>query len=96
MKEMNEVLKNKLQMSHAGLKSCKWSDIYDTEDELIKDMFNDKLVIDENAPVYKICRGYEYIRGFRKYFEKNHELIDKQLRQLKRLASEIAFHIYVG
>ena len=94
MKEMNDNLKQKLRMAHAGLSSCKWSDIYDTEEELIQDMYSDKLVIDGNAPVHKVCRGYEYIASFRDYYQKHHSLTEKQLRQLKRLASEIAFHIY--
>lgn len=38
MKEMNDNLKQKIRMAHAGLSSCKWSDIYDTEEELIQDM----------------------------------------------------------
>lgn len=38
MKEMNDNLKQKIRMAHAGLSSCKWSDIYDIEEELIQDM----------------------------------------------------------
>ena len=39
MKELNEGIKNQIIMSHYSPrkgKSCKWSDIYDTEEELYK------------------------------------------------------------
>ena len=42
----------------------------------------------------KVCKGYEFIKGFRKYYNKNGSLTEKQITQLKRLASEIAYHVY--
>ena len=96
MKQITEALKSKIYASRAGLKKCKWNEIYDTEDELIKDLFNNKILTDEDVNVssYKICKGYEYIKSFRIYYKKNGTLTEKQMTQLKRLASEMAYHIY--
>lgn len=95
MKQITEELKHKLHISRAGLKKCSWNDIFDTEEELIKALFNEKIYTDEdNVPLYKICKGYDYIKSFRRYYNKNGKLTESQIRQLKRLASEIAYHIY--
>ena len=98
MKELNEGIKNQIIMSHYSPrkgKSCKWSDIYDTEEELIKDLFNEKILTDEDTHyVFKVCKGYEYIKSFRRFYKKNGYLTPKQLSQLKRLAYEIAYWIY--
>lgn len=39
MKGINETLKNKIASVYCGvgIATCKWNDIYDTEEELIKD-----------------------------------------------------------
>lgn len=94
MKEITEELKIKIRSSHSGssIKPLKWSEIYDAEEELINDMFHEKVIVE--GQLSKICRGYEYIKSFRTYYKKNGHLSEKQLRQLKRLASEIAFNIY--
>ena len=94
MKEITEELKTKIRKSHAGIssKSLSWNSIYDTEEELINDMFSEKVITEGMA--YNLCSGYEYIKGFRKYFSKNGELTEKQIKQLKRLAAEIAFCVY--
>ena len=42
MKPITEELKFKINSSRAGIKKCKWNEIYDTEDELIKDLFSEK------------------------------------------------------
>lgn len=97
MKQITTKLLFELEKSHNGLnnKSCKWNSIFDTEEELINALFNDKVYTDENnVPMRKWCRGYEYIKGFRKYYKKNGKLTDAQMKQLKRLASEIAYCIY--
>ena len=95
MKEMTEDLKFKINASRTGLKPCKWDDIYDTEEELINDLFSEKVITDEDTSLmYKVCKGYEFIKGFRKYYQKNGTLTEKQMTQLKRLASEIAYHVY--
>ena len=95
MKQITEELKSRIHSSRAGLKQCKWNEIYDTEEELIKDLFSEKVLTDEDTSLpSKQCKGYEYIKGFRKYYQKNNSLTEKQLTQLKRLASEIAYHVY--
>lgn len=94
MKTIDESLKFKIQASRAGIKRCKWSDIYDTPEELIRDMFSDKILTDEDTDTLHVCKGYEYIKSFRKYYEKNGMLTERQVTQLKRLAGEIAYHIY--
>ena len=95
MKPITEELKNKINSSRAGLKKCKWNEIYDSEDELIKDLFSEKVLTDEDTSLtYKMCKGYEFIKSFRKYYKKNGKLTEKQIIQLKRLASEIAYHVY--
>ena len=81
-------------VTHKNIK-CKWDEIYDTEQELINDLFSEKILTDEDTNFqYKICKGYDFIKGFRKYYKKNGTLTEKQLTQLKRLASEIAYHVY--
>lgn len=95
MKEITKELKFKIQSSRVGLKPCKWNEIYDTEEELIQDLFHKKILTDEDTmQPHKLCKGYEYIKGFRKYYNQNKTLTDRQMTQLKRLASEIAYHIY--
>ena len=95
MKQITEELKSKINLSRAGLKKCKWDEIYDTEQELINDLFSEKILTDEDTNFqYKICKGYDFIKGFKKYYKKNGTLTEKQLTQLKRLASEIAYHVY--
>ena len=92
MKEINEQMINRLWQSHSGLKSLKWNEIYDDEQELIYDMM--KVNTDANQPSYKVVRGYEFISRFQNRINKGMELSDKQMTQLKRLASNIAFSRY--
>ena len=95
MKQITEELKFKINLSKSGLKKCKWDEIYDTEEELIDDLFSEKVLTDEDTSfMCKVCKGYEFIKGFRKYYNKNGSLTEKQMTQLKRLASEIAYHVY--
>ena len=99
MKQITEGLKQKIWKSHAGgwKEKTHWDEIYDTEEELIHDLFHKKILTDEDTSLsYKWCKGYEYIKGFRKYYKKHNTLTEKQILQLKRLAFEIAFHIYIN
>lgn len=99
MKEITKDLLFDLKKSHAGINSkpVKWDSIFDTEEELIKALFHEKIYTDkDNVPMSKRCRGYEYIKGFRNYYKKNGRLTEKQMIQLKRLASEIVYQIYLG
>lgn len=93
MKPIAESLIAKLHRSHAGLEKVSWNEVFDTEEELIQAMFDEHIIV-ENAPLHKLCRGYEYIKSFRQYYSKNNTLTEAQMRQLKRLASEIAYQIY--
>lgn len=97
MKELTKDLLFELEKSHNGInnKPFKWNNIFDTEEELIQALFDGKIYTDEDkVPMQKWCKGYEYIKSFRKYYKKNGRLTDKQMIQLKRLASEIAWRIY--
>lgn len=94
MKEMNKELIFKIEAANAGIKPCKWDEIFDTEEELIEAMFDERVIVDPSKPSYMVCRGYEYIKSFRAYYEKHKCLTDKQMTQLKRLAVPIAFRVY--
>lgn len=97
MKQITEELYFKIWKSHTGGfgERAKWNEIFDTEEELIKALFHEKVLTDEDkVPMYKWCRGYEFIKGLRKYYNKNMSLTPKQMTQLKRLAPEIAYQIY--
>jgi hypothetical protein len=69
-------------------KMKKWNDIYNNEEELIKDMLKAKA--DERKYRYGVLvKGYTYIHSFQNYYKKNGKLTPKQMTQLKRLAYEI-------
>lgn len=71
----------------------KWSDLYRNEEDLIQDMLKTKS--DPNTVAYiHLVKGYEYIEGFKKYYEKNGCLTPKQMTQLKRLATEIYKNVH--
>ena len=97
MKPITKELLFELEKSHAkcNTKSVKWDSIFDTEEELLQALFHEKIHTPEDKlPMHKWCGGYEYIRGFRNYYQKHGTLTEKQMVQLKRLAAEIAYHIY--
>ena len=93
MKDMNEYMKNRIWKSHAGLTKLSWNEIYDSEQELIDDLM--KVNASTAQPSYKIPMGYVYIDGFQNRISKGLPLTDKQMLQLKRLASSIAFNLYI-
>lgn len=97
MKQLTDSLLLSIKQSHGGFntKPCKWDTIFDTEYELIEAMFHEKIHTNEDkVPMHKWCKGYEYIKGFRKYYRQYGNLTESQIRQLKRMAYEIAYHIY--
>ena len=63
----------------------KWNDLYKNEQELIKAMMK----AETNPYKPNWVKGYEYVKSFQEYYKKNGCLTDKQMTQLKRLASEI-------
>lgn len=93
MKTITDELKAKLKKSNGGLAKVKWDEIFDNEQELVEAMFNERVAV-EDVPMYLRCKGYEYIKSFRRYYEKNGYLTDKQMTQLKRLGFQIAYRIY--
>ncbi len=73
--------------------NTKWTDLYKNEQELINDMM--LTYTDENtAYYYKLCKGYEYLNSFKKYYQKNGCLTEKQMTQLKRLAKEVYKNVH--
>ena len=66
----------------------KWTDFYSSEQELIEDMLKTKSNVKEYY-YNSLVRGYEYIEGFKRYYQKHGELTPKQMTQLKRLAEAI-------
>ena len=71
----------------------KWSDLYQSEEELIQDMLKTNSDVD-SCPYYSLVKGYEYIEGFKRYYKKNGELTPKQMTQLKRLATEVYKNVH--
>ena len=51
MKSITPELKSKLIQSNAGLKKVKWNEVFDTEEELVTAMFNEKVIV-ENASFF--------------------------------------------
>ena len=71
----------------------RWYELYTSEDALIKDMLLTKS--DPKTEAYgQLVRGYEYINGFKKYYKEHGTLTDKQMTQLKRLASSIYNNVH--
>jgi hypothetical protein len=71
----------------------KWTDCYKTEQELIDDMML-TLSDERTAYYYQLVKGYKYIDSFKKYYQKNGKLTDKQMTQLKRLAPEVYKNVH--
>lgn len=71
----------------------KWTDYYKTEQDLIDDMML-TLSDEKTAYYYQLVKGYVYIDSFKKYYQKNGKLTDKQMIQLKRLASEVYKNVH--
>lgn len=71
----------------------KWDDFYDSESELIEEML---LCCSDanNSEYWKLCKGYEYIESFKRYYRKNGFLTEKQVVQVKRLAGEIYRNVH--
>lgn len=70
--------------------SIKWNELYTTEQELIDDMMK----VETDWRAWDVCQGYGYLDGFKKYYSKYGYLTDKQMVQLKRLASTIYDWLY--
>lgn len=69
----------------------KWTDIYNSEDEIIEDLRHVESeafekVLNPFAPWYK---GYEFIHSFARQVKEGKTLSPKQITQCKRLAAQI-------
>lgn len=84
---MKQFTNHQLWLWHVDMEKCKWSDIYDNEQELIDDLL--KLDFTNIKPT-----GYEYLMSFQKRLNEGKSLTDNQIIQLKRLAKNIAFELY--
>lgn len=71
----------------------KWNELYETEQDLIDDMLKTKSNPDKYNYL-ELVRGYGYIESFKAYYKKNGKLTDKQMTQLKRLASSIYKNVH--
>lgn len=88
MKSMEEIL---YKFEHISYKPPHWTDIYDTEDELLNDLMVIKIREDYPNPT----NGYIYLLGFQAKIRRGEALTDKQMTQLKRLAYVVAFEKYL-
>ena len=84
IKEITEKLNNNYS------DAIKWTDIYDSEDELI----NDLLCITIRGTYPNLTKGNVYLSSFQARLERNESLTDKQMSMLKRLAQVVAYERY--
>lgn len=74
-------------------RKTRWTDFYNTEEELLRDMLL-TLSDEKTTPYYKLVKGYGYIDSFKRYYAKNRCLTPKQMTQLKRLAGEVYKNVH--
>ena len=87
MKPINEIT-GKLNNQYSG--SIKWTDIYDSEEELVNDLLH--ITIRKIYP--NPTQGYEYLSSFQNRLKAGNSLTDKQMTMLKRLAYVVAYEKY--
>ena len=73
--------------------NVKWTDLYDSEEELLNDMMRTYSDPD-TAYHWKLVKGYGYIDSFKKYYTKNGKLTEKQMTQLKRMAKDVYRNVH--
>ena len=88
--KIKENVINKLDQSRYGIKRLKFGDLYDSIDECI----NELKEIPDDIITNKL-KGYEYLLSFKSVLLAGKKLSDKQITQIKRLASEIARGYYI-
>ena len=84
IKEITEKLNNNYS------DSIKWTDIYDSEDELI----NDLLCITIRGTYPNPTKGNVYLSSFQVRLKRNESLTAKQMSMLKRLSRVVAYERY--
>ena len=55
-----------------------WTDLYNSEEELIQDMLKTNSDPD-TVPYFQLVKGYEYIDSFKRYYRKHGRLTDRQM-----------------
>lgn len=94
MKKLTDELRKNINFAYHGIlpTKMKWTDIYDNEKELISDLKS--ITIKDGT--FTFTNGYEYLKSFQKrLLDYNKSLTDKQITQLKRLATSVAFEKYI-
>ena len=87
MKQIKEIT-GKLNNQYSD--SIKWTDIYDSEEELVNDLLH--ITIRKTYP--DPTKGYEYLSSFQNKLKAGNSLTDKQMTMLKRLAYVVAYERY--
>lgn len=85
---MKTKIQDKTRLSHlcADFNETKWSDLYNSIEDLIEDLKG----IDVNSNKFRWIRGQEYIKSFQRQIVTGKILSEKQITMLKRLAKQIA------
>ena len=78
-------LKQKIEFNNATKSRVSWKTYFESEEEIVKTL---KLIVTE-IKFEDYINGYEYINGFSKQVREGKSLTEKQIRQCKRLASQI-------
>lgn len=71
--------------------SIKWEYFFDSEEDIISAL-SEIPIVDEKCIFYGsmvVYKGYKYIHSFAKIIQSGQKLSDSQMKQAKRLASEI-------
>ena len=85
---MKTKIQDKTRLSHlcADFNETKWSDLYNSINDLIEDLKE----IDINSNKFKSLKGQNYIKSFQRQLATGKILSEKQIIMLKRLAKQIA------
>ena len=70
-----------------------WTIFYEDEASLIADMLQTKSDPKKHT-LWKLVKGYEYIESFKRYYDKNGCLTEKQMVQLKRMAGSVFLNVH--
>lgn len=88
---MKPISKIVAKFENIGYEPIRWTDVYDTEGELLNDLMG--ITIREEYP--NPTKGYIYLSGFQAKLKRGETLTDKQMTLLKRLAYVVAFEKYL-
>lgn len=72
-----------VSLNTLAFSSLKWSDLFETEEELIKTLMRTRF------QQHITCKGYEFFDSLKRYYFMNSTLTPKQLTQLKKGAKNI-------